>query len=629
MPPVKIVSVAIPQQAENGTNMPFKQPRYNAALTRDNNARDRLLEPSGGVYIPEEPDYLQFRNIPASEIEERLLQQRALALTQGAPDVQEPDAGIPPALAARIEKEGKVRMTPEEETAAYLPPSPKLIQAFANAQKANVLPETPKAPPESAIPSATPVTPPAAPAVAPIAPSAPVAPPVSAAPVAPSAAPPAPPVPVAPSAAPVAPQEDRLTQLARIVSMSQQPQQTDEDRRRMAIMEALGNASAAMNAGLTRTPVPASVFAPPSALMQPQTKTDRLEQLYKASQILGKPEAATTFVDPVFIDNLRRQYPEANIPADLKLTRDQYQAFSANLDRERTELGKGKRFEEAQTTKKELAKIQQQTDATKFISKQSEKVKTEAEAVPYLKELAANPAVAESILSPGSTFRSKFAGGLLSTEEQQNFDRLVEGIAGPFRAGRFGLSQTSAELKNFEKLMGEADRTGNPVLRVKGLRDLIRSMRERLRNNWATARNADKDSEIYKQYKAYEEETGNTDNNEIFDTLINQLNDIIENAPEQQQTPWQKIKGAAVETGKVVTGGQPTQPRVQGPVAAPTPAPQTQAPAPAGNVDVTKFKRAQVGKEKGWYDVETGVFLTEEEYQALKSGTPATLSPRP
>lgn len=554
--------------------MPFKQPRYNAALTRDNNARDALLAPSGGVYIPEEPDYSQFRNVPASEIEERLLQKRALALTQGAPDVEEPDAGVPPALAARVEKEGEVRLTPNEEIAAYMPPSPALMEAF---RKVN--------PPTSPAPVQTP----------------PPAPIEAAPPVAPATVPP-----VVPSAAPApAPQEDRLTQLARIVSMSQQPQQTDDDKRRMAIMEALGKAGAAMNAGLTRTPVPANVFAPPTALMQPQTTTDRLEQLYKASQILGRPGTSAEQVDPLLIADLQRQFPNTQLPSNMSLS--QYREIASSLNRERVEGGKGSRFESAQETKKELAKVQQQTDATKFISKQSEKVKTEAEAVPYLRELAKNPDIVESILTPGSTFRSKFAGGILSAQDQQRFDQIVEGIAGPFRAGRFGLSQTSVELKNFEKLMGEADKTGNPVLRVIGLRDLIRSMRERLRNNWATARNADEDSEIYKQYKAYEKETGNTDNNEIFDTLINQLNDIIESAPNKQETPWQKVKSAVGETVESALGGTPAQPRVQGPVAAPSQAPQapTVKPSPGPN-----FKRAKLKDGRaGWYNAETKEFI--------------------
>lgn len=522
-----------------------KKPLYNSALTRANNARDSILAPTGGV---PEYDIMSFENPYASpeEIKERLLRK------QGVSAVNEPEnpnvnpEDLPSDLVAEIREKGSVRFTPEEHaemlrTNTYSKKE-KLARAFANL-------------PAASTPTALAAVPPAAP---PEASPSEVAPPEAATTTAPVQ-------PTAPA------QEDRLTQLARIISTTQTPQ-SPEALRRAASQDALSKIQAAMYAGLTRTPVPQSVFTP----FKGATEVDRLEQLYRASQILGKPETAPAFVDPVFIDNLRRQYPEANIPADLKLTRDQYQAFSANLDRERTELGKGERFEKSQTTKKELAEIQQQTDATKFISKQSDKVKTEAEAVPYLKELAANPAIAESILSPGSTFRSKFAGGVLSTEEQQNFDRLVEGIAGPFRAGRFGLSQTSAELKNFEKLMGEADRTGNPVLRVKGLRDLIRSMRERLRNNWATARNADKDSEIYKQYKAYEEETGNTDNNEIFDTLINQLNDIIESAPEQQQTPWQKVKGAVGETVKTFTGDATTpQQTTRAPTTAPTPEQQT------------------------------------------------------
>lgn len=435
------------------------------------------------------------------------------------------------------------------------------------------------------------------------------------------------------------PTQERLSALASILKMTE----GDEAARRKAYertaMDAeTGKIMQAMMAGLTRSPVPANVYEPTPAF-QPE---GRLSLLAKAAQALrgvqdvtergvaGQNRLATESEKLWLKEKMPSLYQTFESTGVLDtMTEAEWKKYYDGYQGE----VKGKRTVEQQEAnrelRKELAQIQQASDATKFIQKQISAGKTEAEAIPYLRELVKQPEIVESILSPGSTFRSKFAGGLLSTEEQQRFDQLVEGIAGPFRAGRFGLSQTSAELKNFEKLMGEADRTGNPVLRVMGLRDLVRSMRERLRVNFAAAKNANPDSEIYKQYKAYENEIEMP----LFNTLIEQLDDIVANAPAKQQTPWQKIKGAAIETGKTVTGGlttpQATQPRVQGPVTGPTPAPQTQAPAPARNVDVTKFKRAQVGKEKGWYDVETGVFLTEEEYQALKSGKPATLRPRP
>lgn len=417
----------------------------------------------------------------------------------------------------------------------------------------------------------------------------------------------------APPAQAVSPTQERLNALASILKMTE----GDEAARRKAYESTAldaetGKIMQAMMAGLTRTPVPANVYEPTPAY-QPE---GRLSLLAKAAQALRGVQDVTGERGGVGQSRLAsdgmKLWLKENVPGLYKayeasgaldtMTEAEWKKYYDGFQGEQKGARAAEQQEANRKQRKELAEIQQATDATKFISKQSEKVKTEAEAVPYLKQLTENKNVVESILSPGSTFRSKFAGGLLSTEDQQRFDQLVEGIAGPFRAGRFGLSQTSPELKNFEKLMGEADRTGNPVLRVIGLRDLIRSMRMRLRNTWAAARNADPESEIAKQYKAYEAVTGNTDNNPIFDDLDKQLSDIIENAPAQQQTPWQKIKGAASETAKTVTRSKPTLP-TQSPTAPVKPKPNSFSP---------EAKRVELKDGRvGWYDKKTGMFVED------------------
>lgn len=539
--------------------MPFKQPRYNAALTRDNNARNALLAPSGGVYIPEEPDYSQFRNVPASEIEEKLLQKRALALTQGAPDVEEPDAGVPPVLAARVEKEGEVRMTPDEETAAYMPPSPALMEAF---RKLN--------PPTSAAPVQTP--PPA---------------PIEAAPsVATATVPPAPPTPVAPSAAPApAPQEDRLTQLARIVSMSQgQPQQTEDDRRRMAIMEALGKAGAAMNAGLTRTPVPANVFAPPTALMQPQTTTDRLEQLYKASQVLGRPGTGDEPVDALFILDLQRQFPNAKLPSSMTLS--QFKTISDILNRERMEGGKTDRFKQAReqtakqhTDRMDLAKQKMDKQEWQYVTSEigdkQKQVAAIQSAMPVMQEVVDNSLAAYNL--PGGEALRALRLGQFTPEQEQMWNVVFEQLVSPARKELFGATLTGNELAAFNVMVGLG-----PDASVSTKLNALRLLMKRMQGSLKGAFGGVQDTEAFQNYRNV---TGDlTHLNPIWSEFDESLSEAAANAPkagEAAAMAGERIGGAikkaakgAATTVKSALGGTPAQPRVQGPVAAPTPAPQ-------------------------------------------------------
>lgn len=624
--------------------MPFKQPRYNAALTRDNNARDRLLEPSGGVYIPEEPDYLQFRNIPASEIEERLLQQRALALTQSAPDVQEPvrdsNVPLPPSLAARVEKEGEVRMTPEEESVAYKSPAERLAYAFQNIDKPlpyGNLPETtqdvPQAVPE--VPSATTPsrirtlpynpseTPPGSLQTLPGIPRKPLVPAVipepTVSPAAPTSAPAvAPPV----SAAPVAPQEDRLTQLARIVSMSQgQAQQTDEDRRRMAIMEALGKASAAMNAGLTRTPVPASVFAPPSALMQPQTQTDRLEQLYKASRILGVTGTGAggrqeKLAGPLLKERLKRLRPEVWSELEKSgdvdaLTESDVKSYLGMEQRSEEQAARTKTEQEKQKRLAEQFKTKLDTDATKFIGMSSKQLNTLVNVFAPLKTALDDKNTLKSVFNPGAQLRKNILGGVLTSDDEKAFNSFTEAIVGPVRKTLYGAQLTSQELQRYDMMMAQGAFRGNPKLQLLALRDVVKGVQNVFANTWAAARNSEPGSPINNQFLAYEQQTGFTENNPLFDEFYDEVNRLVEEMPDTV-TLKESLKSIPKTTtqliqGKPIAPKAPQQkPSVQGPAAGPTPAPQTQVPASPG----PDFKRAKLKDGRsGWYNPKTKEFI--------------------
>lgn len=575
--------------------MPFKQPRYNAALTRDNNARDRLLAPSGGV---PEFDVMSFENPYASpeEIQEKLRRKQELAFAQG-PEVQEPDAGVPSGLAARIQKEGEVRMTPDEETAAYLPPSQKLMQAFVDVQKTAQPTEVPTAP----LPAPTTVTP--------------------SEPIAPSAAQPSPPVPVAPSAVPVAPQEDRLTQLARIVSMSQQPQQTDENRRRMAIMEALGKASAAMNAGLTRTPVPASVFAPPSALMQPQTQTDRLEQLYKASRILGATGTGAggrqeKLAGPLLKERLKRLRPEVWSELEKSgdvdaLTESDVKSYLGMEQRSEEQAARTKTEQEKQKRLAEQFKTKLDTDATKFIGMSSKQLNTLVNVFAPLKTALDDKNTLKSVFNPGAQLRKNILGGVLTSDDEKAFNSFTEAIVGPVRKTLYGAQLTSQELQRYDMMMAQGAFRGNPKLQLLALRDVVKGVQNVFANTWAAARNSEPGSPINNQFLAYEQQTGFTENNPLFDEFYDEVNRLVEEMPDTV-TLKESLKSIPETTTQVIQGkpiapkAPQQKPSVQGPAAGPTPAPQTQVSASPG----PDFKRAKLKDGRsGWYNPKTKEFI--------------------
>lgn len=637
--------------------MPFKQPRYNAALTRDNNARDRLLEPSGGVYTPpeqEELDLSQFNPVTEEDIQEQLRRKRAAQLFEKMSTLEgQKELGIDAVMPSpndlrkeALERNPNLPVSERDFVKPVQMPSPKggenaiplrkisdtveqrRQEYLASVQnmpaEAPALPEGPavEEPEQPGVPSPVLInaikslgTPseyslPEAPAFAPspaqtMTPVSPV-PSAGEQPSVPEAE-----VPVAPSAAPVAPQEDRLTQLARIVSMSQQPQQTDEDRRRMVILEALGQASAAMNAGLTRTPVPASVFAPPSALMQPQTKTDRLEQLYKASQILGKPGTSAEQVDPLLIADLQRQFPNAQLPSNMSLS--QYREIANILNRERTEGGKTDRFKQAreQTAQQhkdriDLAKQKMNKQEWQFVTSEigdkQKQVAAVQSAMPVMQEVVDNSLAAYNL--PGGEALRALRLGQFTPEQEQMWNVVFEQLVSPARKDLFGATLTGNELAAFNVMVGLG-----PNASVGTKLNALRLLMKRMQGSLKGAFGGIQDTEAFQNYRNV---TGDlTHLNPLWAEFDESLAEAAANAPkagEAAAIAGKRVAGAikkaakgAATTVESALGGQPTQPRVQGPVAVPTPA---QKYIETKTVGGKKYGFVQEGESGYWEEIE-------------------------
>lgn len=592
-----------------------KKPLYNSALTRANNARDSILAPTGGV---PEYDIMSLENPYASpeEIKERLLRK------QGVPAIKEPEnpnvnpEDLPSDLVAEIRGKGSVRLTPEEHaemlrTNAFSKRE-KLAKAFANLPAAS----TP-AVASTALATVPPATPPAAPLEDTVTPEAePNAALINAiksmgTPEAETTTAPTAPVQTTAPTTPTAPtQEDRLTQLARIISTTQTPQ-SPEAMRGAASQDALSKIQAAMYAGLTRTPVPQSVFTP----FKGATEVDRLEQLYRASQILGKPGTAAEQVDPLLIADLQRQFPNAQLPSNMSLS--QYREIANILNRERTEGGKNERFKEAreQTAKQhkdriDLAKQKMDKQEWQFVTSEigdkQKQVAAVQSAMPVMQEVVDNSLAAFNL--PGGEALRALKLGQFTPEQEQMWNVVFEQLVSPARKDLFGATLTGNELAAFNVMVGLG-----PNASVGTKLNALRLLMKRMQGSLKGAFGGIQDTEAFQNYRNV---TGDlTHLNPLWAEFDESLAEAAANAPkagEAAAMAGERVTGAikkaakgAATTVESALGGQPTQPRVQGP-AAPPPAPQTQVPASPG----PDFKRAKLKDGRsGWYNPKTKEFI--------------------
>jgi hypothetical protein len=415
----------------------------NPLLKRDTAARERMLESTGGIPEMEYPEDLESAMsrdyetalpenlVTPEELKRRVAEKNKpvlptdIEVRESAPEFPE----FTPELAARVAREGTVRMSPQMARANLLPqentaeadvvasqfPMPSLLGgqelSLGDGQAEESLPPSP----------AMPVTP-------------------SAAPVTPAA---------------LGAQPTRLEQLAKIVSMTSGAEMSPEDKRRAALADAIGKAQQAMYAGVTRSALPPTFFQQAAT---EQTTMNRLEQLYKASQILGQPKT-TEPAAPGMILELKRQFPEAsdNIPDEMSLT--QFAQLSTALNRKRAaeaeeaRLEALKQYRDVQVQLKERGFTQkEEQEAIKIIEKNKEDLDKAANNITYVKEIV-DGKLLDSV-ETGSSLLNKLGAGMFTSEDEKLFDAFYENLVAPTRHAFYGANFTVSEQDMAAKMYG-------------------------------------------------------------------------------------------------------------------------------------------------------------------------------
>ncbi len=595
--------------------------RYNFGLSpllkRGTAARERMLESTGG--IPEvdyenamkraeelgmkalsQPDVLEpFENILNPEdIKKRLAEKKKPALPTDI-EVQEPvpeTSEITPELAARVKREGTVRFEPTMARANLLPqettseadvvaaqfPTPSLLGGQELSLGGGQAEEVPV--------------------------------PLPAEPVAPSAAP-------GTLAAPGA-QPTRLEQLAKIISMTGGAEMAPEDKRRAALVDAIGKAQQAMYAGVTRSALPPTFFQQAAT---EQTPMNRLEQLYKASQILGQPKA-TELASDAAKQFLTKNAPELLEGVDINTLTSKdadrlMNLHAGTLKGKERKLLQDERLSQARELagqRLDLAKRamdqREFTYVTNKITSGAKEAQSAVLALPVLEELF-NKDLSMS-LQDGADLMRKAGAGLLNESEQRNFDILYERIIAEDRKRIFGATLTKNEQESFNRIAGLGT-TAAMSDKLKALRILMKGMQRQLQAAFVPIQ--DKDA-----FLKFEAQSGISHRNPIFSAFDEQLQQQIEAMPTEASDVMgvgaQNIfKRAGNFLGDLLGPSAPaaTTLPVQAPVppaqAAPT---QTTPPPPPQS---NKFKKARVDNEDGWIDTETDTFYTDDEMKAMQA----------
>lgn len=573
----------------------------------------RLAEDLGKQALTQ-PDVTKNFNpfLTPEEIKRRLAEKNKPVLPTDI-EVQEPlpeASEITPELAARVAREGTVRMSPQMARANLLPqentpevdvvaaqfPTPSLLGGQELSLGGGQAQES--LPPETTAP----VAPPAAPGTT-----------------------------KAPGAQPT-----RLEQLAKIISMTGGAEMAPEDKRRAALVDAIGKAQQAMYAGVTRSALPATFFQQAAT---EQTPMNRLEQLYKASQILGQPKE---LVDPGLIADLRRRFPDAKTIPD-ELTTTQFRELSKNLENEAKEKGRSERakatLEQAQKQHEDrmtFAEKKLGEEKWKFITneigdKQKQVAGIQA-AMPALEKVV-NESLAAFNLPGGEAIRALRLGQFTPDQEQMwniVFEQLISGE----RKELFGATLTGNELAAFNTMVGLGAST-NTAQKLKALALLVERMHTRMKGAFGNIEN----TPAFQEYRAA---TGDlTHLNPIWSAFDENLKETAKTMPKAGEAAAQTgkrlyeigqkaVKGA---TGFVegVMGKEapkappttptffPTTPATTPPVTAPTPPAQqdTKPPEPPKPPKPTEPGNWQWGYSKsqkkwGYRDAKTGVFKPYE-----------------
>ena len=559
--------------------------RYNFGLSpllkRGTAARDRMLEPTGG--IPEMEYEAEGFATPY---------EKAASGLQAPPlptdiEVQEP-LQFTPELAARVAREGVVRDVPEMPRANLLPQenTPEADVVAAQFPKPSLMGGQ-----ELALAGAQP--PPSAPTAAP--------------------------TPVTPSAAPAAQaaQPTRLEQLAKIISMTGGAEMAPEDKRRAALVDAIGKAQQAMYAGVTRSALPATFFQQAAT---EQTPMNRLEQLYKASQILGQPKA-TEAATPEMIADLKRQVPEAIIPNEMSVS--QYAQVANNLNRERSETGRTERFKTAreQTAKQhddrmKLAEEKMGKEEWKFVTNEigdkQKQVAAIQSTMPVMQEVVDNSLAAFNL--PGGEALRALRLGQFTPEQEQMWNSVFEQLVSGARKDLFGATLTGNELAAFNVMVGLG-----PNASVSTKLNALRVLMKRMQGSMKAAFGGIENTPEFQDYRAT---TGDlTHLNPLWAEFDESLSEAAANAPkagEAAQRAGERVLGAAKRAvssaANVVSGalGQPSAGGITltGPVpqqpTQPTSAAQT-PPPPDNSGNWRRVKKPS----PGWYNPNTQDFAAD------------------
>lgn len=559
-----------------------KKPTYNSALTRANNARDSLLAPTGGIpeydattfeYPYATPldavlrKYTQGDEAP-SEVTRPPLLPPSPVLETAAATVPSPPPPLPAAPKSDVTQyaKGAPFMVDEGILEGMLPGWLSWLNKSESAE--------PLQPPQIKPTVATKASPPP-PSLPLRAPETTAVPPPSIAETA-AVAPPT----ATEATTPAAPQEDRLTQLARIVSMTQTPE-SPESMQRAASDDALSKIQAAMYAGLTRTPVPQSVFTP----FTPPTGMSRLDQLYKASQILGKPGVGPTgkyekLAGPLLKERLKRFRPDV-----WKTLQDSNEIELLTESDVKSYLGMEQRSDEqAAREKAEQAKQERLTKqfedkmavgATTALSAASKRVEKLVPMFAPLKRILDNKDTLKSAFNPGSQLRKKLLGGALSSQDEQSFNSFVESVVSPIRNALYGAQLTSQELDRYDTMMGQGAFKANPKLQLAALRQVVEGVQNVFANTWEPFRNAKEGSELQEQFLAYEESKQFTENNPLFDAFYKEIDSLLESMPNEVSVV-ESLKSVPKAVGNVLSGElvSPTAPKQKPSAAAPTLSPE-------------------------------------------------------
>lgn len=438
---------------------------------------------------------------------------------------------------------------------------------------------------------------------------------------------------------PVSPEQDRLSQLASILKLTGEPAEGQTpDARQQAIIEALSKAQQGLYAGLTRSQLPANFFTP--SVQPARAQEDQLNRLYKAAQIqqMLTPKGAELASDAAK-QFLTKNAPELLEGVDLgALTqKDADRLMNLHAGGQKAKAQKELqdiRLKDANARAKErldFAKQQMDQRDYEFVTKQitggTKQAQAAVRALPALEQLFNEQL--ELDVKGGADFLSRAGAGALNPAEQRKFDMLYERIIAEDRKRLFGATLTGNELDTFNRISAQGPNV--PMAdKLEALRALMKGMQQELKAAFVPV----EDKPAFLQFEA---RSGISHRNPMFTAFDETLRKRAEEMPRTGAGGLKEgISNIAGQTGSFLDelfGPSPAAPApAPSPLAAP-PLPTGQAvieperPQPKTEAQKKPLRRVEYQGKQGWYDTEKGVFISDEEMKALQSGTPMTVGP--